>query len=196
MTCVVGFLENKTDTVWIGADSFCSTTFHGYERRINKVFKSKDCDKVLIGICGSCRQSDLLEFNPIINKLDVYENKNIDREYMVTKVVPTISDLFYKNKCEYISNSEATGGTFLFGVDNKLYKMQEDYSIEETYNDYMCIGSGSYHADGAMCALRDVELSPVERITKALESAEHHQVNVKRPFVIMNTKTNDVVVIE
>lgn len=195
MTCVVGFVDKKDESVWIGADTFCSTSFYGQNRNINKVFKSKDCGKVLIGICGSCRQADLLEFNPIVNKIDVYENKDINREYIVTKVAPTISNLFSVNKCEYTSNNEAFGGNFLFGIGDKLYQMQSDYSILETQDSYMCIGSGAYHADGAMCALKDIELTPVERITKALEAAEHHQINVRRPFTIMNTKTDEIIVI-
>lgn len=196
MTCVVGFRDKKDNKVWVGADTFASTVFYGQNRNINKVFKSKDCDKVLIGICGSCRQSDLLEFNPIIDKIDVLENVDINREYMVKNVVPNISRLFANNKCEYTSSGTSYGGDFLFAINNRLYEMQSDYSIIETSDEYICIGSGKYHADGAMEALKDMELSPVERITKALEAAEHHQLNVRRPFVIMNTMDDKVIVVE
>ena len=116
---------------------------------------------------------------------------------MITKVVPNISKLFNKNNCEgKDSDGHAEGGTFLFATKDRLFKMQGDYSILESRNEYISMGSGKYHADGAMEATKDLGLTQVERITKALEAAERHQLKVRRPFLIMNTEDDEVIVIE
>lgn len=194
MTLVIG-LKDK-GKVWFGADSFSSSSFYGINTTINKVFKSKGCDRLMIGICGSHRQADILEFNELIDKVDVLENKNIDRGYMVTKVVPKVSSLFKAGGCEGVDSGEVYGGTFLFAVNDDLFKMQSDYSIITSKNDYMCIGSGMYHADGSMETTKDMDMSPQDRIRLALESTEHHQLNVRRPFVIMNNVDDEVIIID
>jgi ATP-dependent protease HslVU (ClpYQ) peptidase subunit len=195
MTLVIG-LKDK-DRVWMGADSFSSTSFHGKAVYGKKIFKPKDNNNVLIGICGSHRHQDLLQFTDgIFNKVDMYENKVIDREYLVTKVVPNISKVFRDNKCEYVENGESYGGSFIFGFKDGLYELQSDYSILESMNDYLCIGSGMYHADGAMEATKGLNLEPVERLKLALQATEHHQLNVRRPFIIMNTLDDEVITIE
>ena len=198
MTCIVSFLDRENGVGYIGGDSFGSTSFSGHVYKNRKVFKSKDTSNVVMGYTSSFRMGDLLEYTSgLFDKVDVLENKTIDREYLVTKFIPKVSNVFYQNKFETNNNGEANGGFFILTTKDGIYTIQNDYSVMESSTDYASVGSGSYFALGSLYATKDnKDLSPVDKIKLALESAEFNQINVRRPFYIINTENDEVITIE
>ncbi len=195
MTCIAGIKDK--DRVWIGADSFGSTNSYGMVYNNKKVFKLKDNKNMLVGYTTSFRMGDLLEYSKgLIDEISVLKNEKIDREYIVTKIIPGISRLFCDNKFETNDNGEASGGNFLLANNTDLYLVQNDYSVLEPKEEYISCGSGMYFALSSLYSTKNTDMPPVKRIKLALETAEHFQINVRRPFVIMNTLDDEVITIE
>lgn len=197
MTCIVSFLDKENGIGYIGGDSFGSTTYSGQVYKNKKVFKSKDTKDIVIGYTNSFRMGDLLEYTPnLFDKLDIFEGKEINREYLVTKFIPKISSVFAQGKFEACRNGEASGGEFILTTKNAIYTIQKDYSVLESSTDYASVGSGSYFALGSLYSTNNIkDLTPVDKIKMALEAAEFNQMNVRRPFYIINTNNDEVVII-
>lgn len=197
MTCIVGIVDKENDCVWMGGDSLASNRFMKAIISDSKVFRYEDRDDVIMGSCGLVRHMDLLRYdNTLFDKVDKYENTKIDHKYMVTKFIPKVQTLFNNGGAEYVSNGVKEGANFLVGVGNKLFEIQEDYGVIDYADEFNAVGSGEYHAMASLCSTKDLNLSCKERVIKALESAEHNQCGVQRPFVIMNTKDKEVEIIK
>lgn len=188
MTCVVGLVDNGV--VYIGADSLGSNNLSKTVRKDKKVFKMKDTDKGLIGFAGSYRIGQLLMYSTGL--IDSRDEPNIDHEYLVTKTIPKVSGILNQGGCEINNSGEKEGGVFLLGYNDKLYSVYSDYQVAESTHDYNAIGSGNLHAMGSLFSTEGLNMTPQERIIKALESAQEFARGVQAPFYIMNTKDNKV----
>ena len=184
MTCIIG-IKDKDGCLWMGADSLGS---NGYSKGVDKqpkIFKSKDTDNVLIGSTGTFRQLQLLRYSKIFPEVDLAKKEKLDHEYMVTKFIPELQKVFSRGGVEEIYKGIKSGGTFLIGHKDCLFKVQSDYSVLESADDYDACGSGEYFALGSLYSTK--HLKPKERIIEALKAAEHSSCGVQRPFVIINT---------
>ncbi|MBQ0087982.1 MAG: hypothetical protein KBT27_01445 [Prevotellaceae bacterium] len=197
MTCIVGFVDKKTNTTWIGGDSMGS---NGYTHSIqdgHKVFHNDTLKNVVMGATGSFRHIDLLEFSTnLFPEIDFYKKPQIDRKYMVNTFIPNVKDLFQSQVVTECDTNR--GGLFLVGVDGKLFEIQSDYSVLEPKDGYASVGCGEVAAMGSLYSTTKncKKFTPKEHILSALEAAEKCCMGVHRPFVIVNTKTNDIEVIE
>lgn len=190
MTCVVGLVENGV--VYIGADSLGSNYMTKKIRSDKKVFRSNDVAKGVFGFAGSYRMGQILMYaNSLIDSRD---EPNINHKYMVTNFIPRLRSLFTQEGFEYTNSGQASasGGVFLFGYDDKLYAMYDDYQIAEPTHSYLAIGSGELHATGSLYSTEGLEMTPQERIIKALKSAQEFAVGVEGPFYIINTQDDKV----
>lgn len=188
MTCIIGLVENGV--VYIGADSLGSNGFTKTVRKDKKVFKLKDTNKALMGFTSSYRMGQLLMYSTGL--IDSRDEPNIDHEYLVTKTIPAISKLFSNGGYETSKAGEKIGGVFLLGYDDKLYKIESDYQVGESTFSFDACGSGEFHALGSLHSTQDTDLTPQERIVKALRAAEAFGVGVQAPFYIMNTQDDTV----
>ena len=104
---------------------------------------------------------------------------------MVTVFIPNVIKLFKKG---IISEEEQNrGGTFIVGIDNKLFKIQEDYSVLEPESGYCAVGCGEDIALGSLYTTEGFNWEPADRIKYALEAAEKFSSMVQRPFHVLNT---------
>lgn len=191
MTCIVGYVENGV--TWLGGDSLGS---NGYSKTVyqqRKVFKSQDAKDLIIGLCGSFN-FQALEYENLFNELELLKG-GIDRKYLITQFMPKLKEIVNK----YNSNKNSNGlnimsGELLFGYKDKLFRIQNDYSLLESSDPYQCVGSGEDFASGALYALEDnSDLSPAERIHKSLQAASKFSAGVAPPFYIINTKDDEVI---
>jgi len=188
MTCVVGLVENGVG--YIGVDSLGSNNFTKTIREDSKVFKMKDTDKGIIGYTSSFRMGQLLQYaGGLVDKRD---EPNINHEYLVTKFIPNIRNLFSSQGYERNNSGEAQGGSFLLVYDDKLYHIQSDYQVGIPVDGYDACGSGEYHANAALFATEGLDMKPEERIVLALRAAQKFVTSVEAPFHIMNTKDNSI----
>lgn len=186
MTCIVA-LKDK-NSVWIGADSLGSNLYTKAVQSMSKVVRHETFKNVLMGFTCSFRHIDILRYDEeIFNKLDWYENRNIDHKYMVTKFIPKLQERFEKEPDK--ETKEAIN--FIVATDNEIFEIQSDYAVLVPKDGYCSVGCGEDIALGSLYTTRDLEMTPQERIIKALEAAENVSCGVQRPFVIMNTNNID-----
>ena len=180
MTCIVGALGN--DGVYIGADSASIAGLDKSIRKDVKVFKVKD---FVIGCTSSFRMIQLLRFS--LRPPDFKKDQDI-YEYMCTDFVDAVRDCFKAGGYIHIENSEETGGVFLVGYKNRLFKIESDFQVGEYFDSYAAAGCGSDYALGTMFALKDTDMTIETKINLALEAAEKFSAGVSRPFVIEKTE--------
>lgn len=189
MTCIVGLIEDGI--TYIGGDSLGSNGYTKTVRKDKKVFHLKDTSKAVIGYTSSFRMGQLLMY--ATGLIDKRDEPNIDHEYLVTKFIPNISSLFDRGGYERTSSGEKSSGTFLLGYQDKLYRIDSDYQVGESFNNYDSVGCGEYHALGSLFSTEGSNMTPQERIHLALRAASKFSVGVQAPYYIVNTSDNQVV---
>jgi ATP-dependent protease HslVU (ClpYQ) peptidase subunit len=189
MTCIVGFTENGI--TYLGGDSCGSNGYSKVIRTDKKVFKLKDTHNAVLGYTSSFRMGQLLMYaSGLIDKRD---EPNINHEYLVTKFIPNVIKLFEDGGYSRNKSGEKTGGIFLLGYKDKLYKIDSDYQVGISTDNYDACGCGEDFALGSLKTTEGLDLSPVEKIHKALQSASKFSVGVSAPFYIINTENNEII---
>jgi len=176
MTCIVGLMENGK--VYIGADK--SSSCGGVIRKtaLNKVFKK---GSYIIGYTTSFRMGQLLEH---VIELPEPPEAGADLHFMVSSFVEKIRKDFKGYGFSTVDNNEETGGTFLVGVNRKIFKINSDYQVGLYEDNFACCGSGEEYAEAVMEALKDI-VSPKERIAKAIKIAGKFVMSVTQDCVIL-----------
>lgn len=179
MTCIVG-LEYK-NKVYLGCDSVASDGYVKYAIHGSKIFTT---GPLTIGYTSSFRFADILQYD--LNLPVRTEKDGDDRAFLVTVVIKTIREALSKGGFNHISNAKESGGTCLIAYKNKLYKMQDDYSIVKSDYGYDSCGSGSYFALGSLASTEG--LQPKVRVSKAIEAAIKHCATVCGPSYTVEVK--------
>lgn len=175
MTCIVGVA--KDGTVWIGGDSAGVDGWHQLSLvKAPKVFRN---GPFLFGYTTSFRMGQLLQFafTPPAHHPDVA----IDR-YMATEFLSAWRTCLSTHGFLKKSSDREEGGTFLAAYRGRLFKVQEDHAVLECAEGYDACGSGWMVAIGALHATP--QLSPEDRVRRALIAAEAHISSVRGPFVV------------
>lgn len=180
MTCIIGYIDKKERTMYMGGDS-CVSNGHTYTLRNNPKIMKKE--KMLIGAAGSCRMRDLLfyKFAPPEHPKGMGV-----RKYMYTLFIDGIRKQFKDGGYATVNNNVETGGFFLVAYRGYLFQIESDFQIGEPIAIDAC-GSGTECALGALYALNKVEtnLTIQGKIKTALEAATSHIVSVKSPYKIL-----------
>jgi len=184
MTCIVGLKQNGK--IYMGADSagvgLYSISLHADQ----KVFVRKG---FIFGFTSSFRMGQLLmhSFNPPQCHPDIDLH-----EYMVTSFIDGVRSCLKVGGFAKKENEVESGGCFLVGYSGRLFKIYDDYQVQEVLGDYNAAGCGNDIAFGVMYATAGKR--PKDRIKLALEAAEHHNAAVRAPFIIKElTGSNHVV---
>lgn len=193
MTAIVGYIDRKNGITYLGGDSLGSNGYSGAINKQHKVFHCQDTKDIIMGYTSSFRMGQLLMYGEkLFDELTIHKN-DIDYKYLVTNFIPNIQNLFSKGGYEVNKSGEKSAGEFLLGYKDRLFKIQSDYSVLENVCNYDACGSGEYFALGALKAIEDLDLSPIERIYTALRSASEFVTSVAPPFYIINTANDDVI---
>jgi ATP-dependent protease HslVU (ClpYQ) peptidase subunit len=188
MTCIVGLVHNGV--TYIGGDSLGSNGYSKTVRLDKKIFKLKDTDNAILGYTSSFRMGQLLMYAKGL--IDSRDEPNIDHEYLVTKFIPNVIGTFENGGYGRNNSGEKSGGEFLFGYKNKLYKIESDYQVAESIDKYDACGSGEDYALGSLFTTEELGLTPEERIHTALLAASKFSCGVQAPFYILNTSNNEI----
>lgn len=170
MSTVAGIV-NKNG-VWIGVDS-AATTDTGERRPIitNKLFRN---GKYLIACTGSVRGCQIL-------KPEYFEPPD-ELHYLSDAIRCHYKDL----GCITLSTEDQTEShlsNFLIGYEGKLYEILVDFQINEI-PEYCALGSGSPYAFGVFYTLRNLNLTPEQKIKAALKAAANFDLATDAPFII------------
>jgi len=179
-TCIVGLeCDGK---VYIGGDSAgVNESLDMMVRGDEKVFVSNN---MIFGFTGSFRMGQLLRYAFVPPSQSVGQT---DFEYLCCQWTDALIECLKNKGCATIENNTINGGTFLLGYHGKLYQVQDDFQIGKRTEPYDACGCASGYALGVMALLEDyldTDMTPEEKITKALEIAERFSAGVSGPFVI------------
>lgn len=180
MTCVVGLVA-EDGKVWLGADSATSWDADHCRVQITRNPKVFRVGTLLIGSSGSGRVQALLRSLVVPKRprgVSAYD-------YVAGAVADAVRKLMFDAgatipphegdplKMPYASS-------ILIGYKGGLYRMDEDFSVDEAADEIDAVGSG------ASWALPVLEMMagkpPKDRITAALKASERHCWSVRRPF--------------
>lgn len=175
MTCIVGIA--KDGRVYVGADSCGSDGYSKHTHNRPKVFTVGD---FIIGYTSSFRMGQIIEHQWTPPARD---EGNTDYDYLVKQVIPSLMQLFKRQKYGTEENGEQEGGTFIIGYKGKCYYIQNDFAVLEPADGFYAVGSGTKWALGSLYSTKgekDIE----KRINLAIEAAEHYSCTVQGPVVI------------
>lgn len=194
LTCIIGFTDRENNISWIGGDSLGSDGYIKATEMPSKVFRNETFTNVLIGGTTTFRHLDLLKYSEsLFDEIDWYKKANIDHKYMVTKFIPKVIELF---KYGIIGEPETKrGGNFIVATPGKIFEVRPDYSVLEPELGICSVGCGEDVAMGSLITTLDFDMTPQEKIIKALEAAEQYCCGVQRPFRILCTDGSDEIVI-
>lgn len=176
MTCIVGVVhDGKT---YVGGDSAGVAGLDLQVRKDPKVFRNGD---FVIGFTSSFRMGQLLAhaFTP--------PKRHADADlyaYMVTDFVNAVRECLKSGGYAEKSSEAERGGTFLVGIEGRLFKIENDYQVGEAGDGYDACGCGAQVALGALHAMANQE--PTKRLKTALEAAERFSAGVRAPFVTVS----------
>lgn len=190
-TCIVGIKHNGI--VYIGCDSMAGNSDYGFISNNKKIFHVQNRAEIVCGYTTSFRMGQLIQYSDsLFNEDDFLIDGRIDEKYMVNVFVPNLQNLFSKGGFEEVINNYHLGGTFLLGYRDKLFLIQNDYSVLESVDDYMACGCGESYALASLYTTEDCDMSVDCRIKKALESAAKYSYGVSAPFYITDTFYNSI----
>lgn len=85
-------------------------------------------------------------------------------------------------------HEQESGGTFLVGVNSRLFVVEDDYQVGETVDGYAAVGSGAELAAlGALYAAEGTDVDARGRLEIALRAAERFIPGVCRPSSFAST---------
>jgi ATP-dependent protease HslVU (ClpYQ) peptidase subunit len=178
MTCIIGLVENGK--VYIGGDSAGCADGEIRATKIAKVFQNGN---FLIGFTTSFRMGQLLQY-----QLNVPSHTDgiSDGAYMVRVFIETVRKLFTDYGFARIDSNEESAGKFLVAYRGHLYCVESDYQVQEHLDGFEVIGAGRSYALGGLKAMETLEMSPTERILKALQVSAYFSDSVIEPFKILS----------
>lgn len=177
MTCIVGY-KDSDGTIFIGGDSAGTDSWYNQTiRRDPKVFR---VGEFLIGFTDSFRMGQILMYNlkpPPIKTKNIYK-------YMVTEFVEEVRRCFKEGGFGRNKDGEDRGGDFIVAVRGRLFRVESDFQVGESCDNYIAAGSGENFAMGVLFALDKQKLTPREKIKAALQAASHFNAAVSPPYVV------------
>jgi len=195
MTCIIGLLDKEKDCVYIGADSLASTYTKQFTIKNKKVFKAKDNKNILMAVCGGVKLINILSVEEkLIEEIKHLKNE-VNLEHIIKYTSPKIISLAEKYKCcKYENGISYLDNNLIFTYKNQLYLIESTGAVIEFEDEYIADGSGGNFAIAVLSQNKDKDT--ITRIKEGLEAAEKHAVGVKRPYYIMNTMDDEVIVVE
>lgn len=177
LTCIAG-LEHG-GKVYIGGDSAGVSGWSLQVRADEKVFTN---GAFIFGFTTSFRMGQLLRY-----RLSAPEQlpSQDDYAYMVGPFIDAVRQCLKDGGYAEVHDQAESGGTFLVGYKGRLYYVGDDYQVGRLAHGYTAVGCGQDVARGALAILKDSDLAPKERVTKALEASEYHNAGVRGPFVVV-----------
>lgn len=178
MTAIVALVSGGD--VHVGGDSAASDGYSLSVRADSKVFTN---GPYVFGFTGSFRMGQLIRYT-----LDPPDPRVVGlHEFMCTTFIDALRDCLKRGGYATKEAEQETGGTFIVGVNGRLFVVQDDYQVGETVDGYAAVGSGADVALGALYATEGAGFAPRSRLEIALRAAERYNPSVCGPFSFAST---------
>ena len=181
MTCIVALKDEGS--IYIGGDRLATA---GYGRKYHlaqqKVWKKGP--EMIFGGAGDVRGIQLLAYTSAIPPMkegqSIEEYLAMDFSNALKNALHAGGDLHNKH------NVEESFSQFLLGFRGRLFAFYQDFAFIEVVEDFTSIGSGGDYAIGSLYSTQGTDMTPEERITKALECAEYYDAYVQGDYDIVS----------
>jgi hypothetical protein len=173
VTCIVGVEQDGR--VYIGGDSAGVAGYSLTIRADTKVFR---VGPYIMGFTTSFRMGQLLRYRLEVGQPTGWD---VDR-FMATTFVDAVRACLSDGGFLRSDSGVEQGGSFLVGIQGRLYAVHSDFQIAKSLTGYDAVGCGEELALGSLHGTS--ELDPKSRVLKALAAAEAHSAGVSGPFVV------------
>lgn len=145
MTCIVAVkIKNE---IAIGGDTLGSNGFNKTHYTNKKVFSNGE---FTIGYTTSFIMGQVLEH---LWRPPARMEGTSTQEYLIVDVIPSIRQCFSNNGINEHKDGLNEGGSFILVFEGDIYEVQPDYSIMKSEQDFVSVGSGTYHASACASTL-------------------------------------------
>jgi len=175
VTAIVGLVHQNR--VFIGGDSAGVAGLSLTVRADTKVFRNA---AYLFGFTTSFRMGQLIHYS-----FEPPEPTGDLERFMATTFVDALRSCLKDGGWARKDNEREEGGTFLVGVQGRLFTVHEDYQVGEGADEYAAVGSGADIALGALYATAGTRMAPRKRVDVALHAAERFSAGVRSPFICL-----------
>lgn len=177
MTCIIGYIDSATETVYMVGDSAATGGYHITVRKDPKVFKS---GPFVIGFTTSFRMGQILMSSKFKPSRQNYGQSDYD--YMITTFIDEVRKVFHENGYN-------EGGSFLVGYRGRLYTIDSDFQVGESSDNFDSVGCGEAYAKGALSAVIDhrvpIKKQDIQRaLYHVMSIVTHHSTGVLPPYIM------------
>ena len=184
MTVTIAYSDKKNKCAWMASDACASDAFNKSIVKNLKVFHPVNRRDVLLGIAGTFRLQNLLQFvDGIFPDENEVSTDDIDMSFLVNEFTPVIDALTSDFDDEDVWE-------LLIAVGDRIYRMQMDLSIIEPGDTADAIGIGGQVCLGAFKVLNELsqDMNIEEQLIHALNIACSSCQGCMPPFTIMKTQ--------
>jgi ATP-dependent protease HslVU (ClpYQ) peptidase subunit len=174
MTCISAVA--KDGMVCMGSDSAGVAGLFLTVRKDPKIYR---VGEFLFGFTTSFRMGQLLGYKFVPPH---HHSEWSAERYMTTEFIDSLRDTLKSGGYARADNGVESAGVFLVGYRGRIFKVEADYQVGESEEEFDAVGCGAELALGALYATRP--WSPHDRVRMALAAAEAFSAGVRRPFRI------------
>lgn len=180
MSCIVAI---KSDgIVYMGADSAGSD---GYNTRSRKDPKIHKVGPFMFGFTTSFRMGQLLAHS--FSTPDRDPRVSVEK-FMSTIFIDAVRNCLKTGGWAASQSGTEVGGNFLVAYEGRIFQIESDYQVGESFLAYESVGCGENIAMGSLHTTETLGLEPSKRLELALQAASEFSCGVGGPFIYANTK--------
>lgn len=173
MTCIVGLVEDGT--IYMASDSEASDEASSSLIATPKVAINGD---YIIGASESIRALNILHHTALP---PVPSPSNLS-SFMSISFVQAIADTMDNMPGTASGDKMDEGTEIIVGTLGRIFIISFDYSVYENMYPYAAVGSGTVPALASLFTTDDTDLSPKNRLTKAVKAASEFAAGVRGPI--------------
>jgi ATP-dependent protease HslVU (ClpYQ) peptidase subunit len=168
MSCLIAYKSGNK--IYLGSDG-AATEEDGDIRPIKtkKIFRVGD---YLIGYAGSIRAGQII--------------RNIDPPETIEELIEVMRTKMEECGCLAITDASTSLSQSCFIVIHRdiIYEILSDFQLNEVSGNFTTIGCGGPYAFGAMHVIQEEDLSPSQKIVKALKVVSEYHAAVRPPYEV------------
>lgn len=167
MTCIAAI--KKDGKVFIAGDRAGTGGYVQHNQSEPKIFQ---VGEFLIGYSGCYRMAQIVRYHTHLPK--PREDQEIV-EFIVTEIVSSIRRAMIDQGANSKERgADMQGGGIIIGYRGRIFRIESNYQVFGSNDDYTAMGSGGEVALGALYALRSSKESPKRKLKTAIHAANYH----------------------
>ena len=180
MSIVVAYKDK--DRVLVGCDTRMSKGddySDGYEERPKAVLLKKN---IIVGFVGNGTLLDR-----VVYRLSDYITEKTTRAEIITNLIPNLLKDLDDGTTAFTDG--LMDGDLLIAIDDRAYIISNNFDVREIIT-YDAIGSAEIPAKSCLYSIKDYDLTPEERVAKAILCASKFNRSISSEIYIGDTKGN------